>query len=105
MRLNPISESSIFEDLRDPDFAAKYLEEILKDGSLDLFLIAVRDVVRANSGFSKASQKAGIGRESLYKTLSKNGNPRFSTLQSLLEGVGLRFSVCSNPSRRKKRAA
>ena len=37
--------------------------------------MALRDVARAD-GFSQLAEKAQVGRESLYKTLSKAGNPR-----------------------------
>lgn len=93
MRFKDITESSLFEDLRDPDFAARYLEEVLKDGSMQAFLVAIRNVAQASGGMRRVSKQAKVGRESLYKTLSENGNPQFSTLQLILGGLGLRFSI------------
>ncbi|MCG3102556.1 transcriptional regulator, partial [Enterobacter sp. DRP3] len=37
--------------------------------------------------------EAGISRESLYRTLSPNGNPTLKTLLAVLKTVGLRLSV------------
>ena len=34
-----------------------------------------------------------MSRESLYRTLSRRGNPRFSTLEAVLESLGLKLSV------------
>ena len=34
-----------------------------------------------------------MSRESLYRTLSRKGNPRFSTLEAVLESLGLKLSV------------
>ena len=97
MKKKNIEESSIFDDLKDPDFAAQYLEEVLQeDDGLDTFLIAIRNVARANGGMSKVSKITELGRESMYKTLSENGNPQFATLQAILNSVGLRFAVKVN---------
>ena len=103
MKLKSIAESSLFDDLRDSEFAARYLEEVLKDGSLNAFLVAVRNVAQANGGMRRVSKKTRLGRESLYKTLSDAGNPQFATLQSVLAGLGLRFSVV--PKARRRAAA
>ena len=37
----------LFEELRDPELAAGYLSESLRGGSLDVFLIALRNVAQA----------------------------------------------------------
>lgn len=101
MKLKSISESSLVADLGDPVFAAEYLEEVLKDGSMQSFLLAVRNVALANGGMQKLARKTKLGRESMYKALSKEGNPYFGTLQSILGEVGLRFSVCLKKSGKK----
>ena len=101
-RLKDLTESSLFDDLRDPHFAARYLEEVLRDGSPAAFLAAVRYVAQANGGMRRLAGRTSLGRESLYKSLSEGGNPRFSTLQSVLKGVDLRFSVV--PRRKGKSA-
>ena len=36
---------------------------------------------------------AGVSRESLYRSLSKDGNPRFSTIVKVLDAMGLAFRV------------
>ncbi len=42
---------------------------------------------------ANVARKAHVGRESLYKTLSENGNPELRTINSLLHAMGLRLSV------------
>lgn len=37
------------------------------------------------------ARKAGLGRESLYKALSHDGNPEFSTVLRVLQALGLRL--------------
>lgn len=85
--------------LKDPEVAAKYLEDILADGNMELFTAALKDVADARLGGMRAlSQKTALNREQLYKTLSKKGNPRLDTLTQVLHAVGLRISVTPDAS-------
>lgn len=85
----------LIEKLRDHDEAVAYLnaalEESLKgdEESQHLFLTALRNVAEAQGGMGNLSKKARLGRESLYKTLSKSGNPKWQTLLSLIIALGL----------------
>ena len=91
--LRDLSESSLLHDLKDPKFAASYLEEVLDGGSMPSFLHAVRNVAIANGGMQQIAKRTKLGRESLYKALSHTGNPQFTTLHSILREVGLKFAV------------
>lgn len=42
---------------------------------------------------AKLAKAAGVPRESLYRALSSNGNPRFSTLHAVLKAAGLKMAV------------
>ena len=81
--------------LKDHDEAVAYLnaalEESLKgdEESKQLFLIALRNVAEAQGGVSVLAKKAHVGRESLYKSLSEKGNPKWQTLVSLVMAMGL----------------
>ncbi|NJN37865.1 MAG: putative addiction module antidote protein [Acaryochloridaceae cyanobacterium CSU_3_4] len=91
MKLTDILET--FEgDLQDPEFAQVYLEEALKDGFPN-FLIALRHVVLARQGMNDLANEIEVGRESLYKSLSEEGNPPFVTIAKVIEALGLRLSI------------
>ena len=62
----------------------------------DVFLLALRDVAKAR-GMRQLAQDTQLSRESLYRTLSRKGNPRFSTLEAVLESVGLKLAVEVKP--------
>lgn len=86
-------EESLMESLKNPEEAAAYLNAHLdEEDSEEMFLLALRDVAKAH-GFSEVAEQADLGRESLYKALSKDGNPKLSTLKSLLKVVGLKLAV------------
>ena len=89
----------LIEKLKDHDEAVAYLnaalEESLKgdEESQHLFLLAVRTVAEAQGGVSKLAKQAHLGRESLYKTLSDKGNPKWHTLVSLIMALGLNLRL------------
>jgi probable addiction module antidote protein len=49
-------------------------------------------IVRAK-GMSQIAQAAGLGRESLYKALSTEGNPEFATVLKVMRALGLKLRV------------
>ena len=83
----------LLERLKTPDYAAAYLANVLEDGDKEAFLVALRDVVEAGGGMGVLAGQANIKRPSLYKILSKRGNPTLATLQEILKPLGLRVSV------------
>ena len=88
-------DQSFLESLKDPKEAAAYLNVHLEGeeaNAEELFLLALRDVAKAR-GFGDVAKNAVLGRESLYKSLSSGGNPKFSTLRSLLKAMGLKLSI------------
>lgn len=87
-----VYEEILLEDLKDPAEAAAYLEAALEDTDPSVFLLALRQVAQAQ-GMANVARKAHVGRESLYKTLSENGNPELRTINRLLHAMGLRLSV------------
>lgn len=79
--------------LVDLNYAVAYLNEALDDGNQDVFLLCLRDVVRANGGFEMTAENAEIGRAALYRMLSEDGNPRFNSLVALLNQLGLKLCL------------
>ncbi len=71
---------------------AEYLTAALENPDPDAFLVAVRDVAKAQ-GISKVAANAGLGRESLYKALKTGAHPRFDTIRRLLNALGVRLDV------------
>ncbi len=93
-------EEWLIESLKDHDAAVAYLNAALEESmkgdaeSQAVFLLALRDVAEAQGGITKIAKKAQLGRESLYKTLSSNGNPSLSTLTALAHAMGLELRFC-----------
>ncbi len=81
------------ERLADPKQAEGYLNAALADGDPRVFLLALRHVAEARGGLRQAAGKAKLNRESLYRMLSRRGNPRLQSLAALLESLGFRLTV------------
>ena len=73
----------------DEDMVA-YLEAALESGDASLIAAALGDIARAK-GMTEIAREAGLGRESLYKALSPEGNPEFATVLKVVRALGLRL--------------
>jgi probable addiction module antidote protein len=80
---------------------AAYIEAMLADGDARAVPIALRTVAEAVGGMGALAERTGLSRETLYRTLSANGNPRLDTLALILEAFGLRLSVRPAPKPRR----
>ena len=95
----------LLESLRNRDEAAHYLNASLDDKDPRVFLLALRDVADSRGGIRVLSRGARLNRESLYRMLSKSGNPSLDSLAAVLTALGLRLAVqIAAPERRKRRA-
>jgi probable addiction module antidote protein len=79
------------QKLSNPERAISYLNAALRDSN-DAFLIALGKVAQANQ-MARVAKEAGVQRETLYRSLSGQGNPTFDTLSSILKAVNLRIHV------------
>lgn len=90
-------EREIAELRADRELAVEYLKAAMQ--SLDdpedraAGLLALRTIAEAYGGLGAVAAAAGISRESLYRTLSANGNPTLKTLLAVLKAVGMKLSV------------
>jgi len=75
------------EYLETEEQIAAYLEDIFESGDTELIVAAIGDVARAR-GMSKIADDTNRGRESLYKSLSPDGNPSFETIVKVMAALG-----------------
>jgi probable addiction module antidote protein len=82
----------VVDHLKTDEDIAHYLEAVFEDGDPALVAAALGDVARAK-GVSQVARDAGLGRESLYKALSAEGNPEFATVLKVIHALGLKLKV------------
>ena len=81
-------ESSKYINTRE-DMAA-YLEAALDDGDPQIIAGVLGDIARSK-GMTELARETGLGRESLYKSLSSGGNPEFATILKVMKALGLKL--------------
>ena len=79
------------EQLGDLEFAVGYLEACLEEGE-DVFFLGVRNVAKAQGGMKALAEATKLNRESLYDMLSTTGNPLFSSINSVLDKLGIELT-------------
>jgi len=82
----------LIESLKDRRRAEAYLKAALEEEDPKVFLLALRNVAQAR-GVSKVAAKSKLNRESLYRMLSRRGNPSLQSLAALLDSLGFRLTV------------
>ena len=83
----------LLKALQDPEEAAAYLDACLEDEDSHVFLLALKDVAEARGGMSKLSKDSSLNRQSLYRTLSKTGNPKMANVFSILASLGMELHI------------
>lgn len=78
--------------LEEEEDVVAYLEAAFEDGDPQLITAALGDIAKSR-GMTKVASKSGLGRESLYKALSTNGNPSLATVLKVMQALGLRLRV------------
>lgn len=101
----PVTRPGAGHCLADIGFAAEYLQAALDDGDAAVLLLALRRITEARGGMAKLARDTGLAREALYRTLSKDGKPRLTSLRAILAASGLRLTVApARPTKRARRA-
>ena len=84
------------EHLETEEDIAAYLNVALEDGDLGLIMATLGDISRTRR-MVLVAQETGLGRESLYKSLSADGNPEFATVLKVVRALGLRLQATAAP--------
>lgn len=71
---------------------AIFLTDAFDSGHDGVFQNALQVAARAR-GMSEVARTAGVGRESLYKALQGEAQPRFSTVRKVLAALGVELAI------------
>ena len=82
------------EHLKTDDDMAQYLQACLDEAGDDAAFIAkaLGTIARAK-GMTQLAKETGLGRESLYKALSGEGNPSFATILKVMTALGIKLNA------------
>ena len=84
-------QNYLINSLKNPEEAVGYLNAALEGGNAQVFLLALHNVVQAQGGMSKLSESTHKSRTSLYKALSRKGNPYLVSTNQILSSIVIHF--------------
>ena len=90
--MSSVSDFDISNYLDDRETIREYLNQVLEDGDINEILEAIGNIARAK-GITQIAKDTGLGRESLYKSFTKNTKPRFETVLKVLKSFDIRLQV------------
>ncbi|MDO5503718.1 MAG: putative addiction module antidote protein [Actinomycetia bacterium] len=80
--------------LEDLDDVATYLEIALEQSEQDpSALPRALGVIARSRNMSELARRVGMSRDGLYKALSADGNPTWSTILKVTTALGLKFEL------------
>ncbi|WP_029043227.1 MULTISPECIES: addiction module antidote protein [Cupriavidus] len=80
------------EHLKTDEDMVAYFEACLAEAGDDPSFIAhALGVIAKARGMSKLARDTGLSRENLYRSLSGEGNPEFSTIWKVMRALGIRL--------------
>ncbi|MCL2756569.1 MAG: putative addiction module antidote protein [Coriobacteriia bacterium] len=86
-----ISDFEISKYLRSDEDIAYYLEAVM-DEDPALLPAALKEVARVSGGMTDLSRKTGLSREALYRSLSEENDPRYSTICRVIAAYGFELA-------------
>ena len=82
------------EYLQTDEDIQEYLEAVFEEGKDDpAFIVHALGIIARAKNMSQLARETGLSREGLYKALSENGNPTFSTVSKIARALGLRLKL------------
>ena len=80
------------EHLKTDADMADYLEACMEEAGDDpAFIAKALGTIARAKGMTQLAKETGLGRESLYKALSGEGNPSFATILKVVNALGIRL--------------
>ena len=90
-KCKPFDAADYLDDLED---VAGYLELALAESTEDPSAVPrALGVIARSRNMSELARRVGMSRDGLYKALSENGNPTWSTILKVTNALGLRFEL------------
>ena len=87
-----ISDWSLAEHINTKEDVIGILEAALEENDIEFLYKVIGDIARSK-GMAQIARELNLNRESLYRSLSEDGNPSFSTIAKVLDNLGLQLSI------------
>ena len=72
--------------------AGEYLAILLEENGIDGLIEGVKHLAKAK-GMTAVANEAGVNRQSLYRSLAKEGNPKIETIDKIVRALGFKLTI------------
>ena len=86
-------KEDLLKALSDHIEAREYLNAALEDEDPGVFLLALKDVIEANTIINQKIKVNNIDREILEQTLLEKGNYQLNTVRNILSNLGFNLAI------------
>jgi len=87
-----ISDWNLADEIETREDVIGILEAALEENDTEFLFKVIGDIARSK-GMAQIARELNLNRESLYRSLSQDGNPLFSTVAKVLDNLGFQLSV------------
>ncbi|MDR3342197.1 MAG: putative addiction module antidote protein [Treponema sp.] len=87
-----LPEWDMADNINSKEAVYAYLEAALAENNLETLFDVIGAIARSK-GMSKIARDLGLNRKSLYKALSRKGNPSFATMTKVLDVLGYELKI------------
>jgi probable addiction module antidote protein len=86
------SDWDLADEIKTREDVIGVLEAALEENDIEFLFKVIGDIARSK-GMAQIAKELNLNRESLYRSLSQDGNPLFSTVAKVLDNLGFQLSV------------
>ena len=87
-----VSDWNLSDEINTREDVIGILEAALEENDIEFLFTILGDIARSK-GMAQIARELNLNRESLYRSLSQEGNPSFSTIAKVLDNLGFQLSV------------
>jgi probable addiction module antidote protein len=87
-----VSDWNLADEIETREDVVGILEAALEENDIEFLFKVIGDIARSK-GMAQIARELNLNRESLYRSLSQDGNPSFCTVAKVLDNLGFQLSV------------
>ncbi|MDR0476131.1 MAG: putative addiction module antidote protein [Treponema sp.] len=87
-----IRDWNLAEEIETREDVIGILESALEESDIEFLFKVIGDIARSK-GMAQIARELNLNRENLYRSLSQDGNPSFSTIVKVLDYLGFQLSI------------
>ena len=87
-----VSNWDLADEIETKEDVIGILEAALEENDPEFLFEVIGDIARSK-GMAQIAKDLNLNRESLYRSLSTQGNPSFATVTKVLDNLGFQLSI------------